>query len=150
MAYAILGNAEDAEDAVQTTFARLWEMRDKLEKMENDQGYFMTSLRNVCLNMLRERRYETDIDEEQPLNLEDPGISPQGKIEQRETRSLLNRLFSRLTPRTKRIVKLRHIGEYSIRDMAEITGESEANLRAILSRTRRQLREDFERENRKQ
>ena len=31
VAFSVLGNAEDAEDAVQDTFARLWEKRNELE-----------------------------------------------------------------------------------------------------------------------
>lgn len=63
VAFSVLGNAEDAEDAVQDTFARLWEKRNELERMENAEGYFMTTLRHISLNMLRNRRAATDIAE---------------------------------------------------------------------------------------
>ena len=56
VAFSVLGNAEDAEDAVQDTFARLWEKRNELERMENAEGYFMPTLRHISLNMLRNRR----------------------------------------------------------------------------------------------
>ncbi len=139
VAFSILGNAEDAEDAVQDTFARLWEKRNELERMENAEGYFMTTLRHISLNMLRNRRAVADIAEAH-------AATAQAEMEHRETHGLLKRLLARLSPRSRRVVALRHVGECSFHDMAEITGETEVNLRMILSRARRQLRAAYEEE----
>ena len=67
-------------------------------------------------------------------------------MEHRETHGLLKRLLARLSPRSRRVIALRHVGECSFHDMAEITGETEVNLRMILSRARRQLRAAYEEE----
>ena len=50
-AYAIVGNRQDAEDAVQDTFVRIWEHRKQLEGAERLETYFLMAVRNVCLNM---------------------------------------------------------------------------------------------------
>lgn len=142
VAFSVLGNAEDAEDAVQDTFARLWEKRNELERMENAEGYFMTTLRHISLNMLRNRHAATDIAEAQDIDV----ATAQAEMEHRETHGLLKRLLARLSPRSRRVVTLRHVGECSFHDMAEITGETEVNLRMILSRARRQLRAAYEEE----
>lgn len=41
------------------------------------------------------------------------------------------------------MVTLRHVGDYSFAEMAALTGDSEANIRTILSRARRFLREQY-------
>jgi|GEM_PF-257097 len=146
VAFSVLGNAEDAEDAVQETFARLWEKRNELERMENAEGYFMTTLRHISLNMLRNRRAAADIAEAHNAPTDIDATTAQAEMEHRETHGLLKRLLARLSPRSRRVVALRHVGECSFHDMAEITGETEVNLRMILSRARRQLRAAYEEE----
>lgn len=140
VAFSVLGNAEDAEDAVQDTFARLWEKRNELERMENAEGYFMTTLRHISLNMLRNRHAAADITEAHNAPTDIDAATAQAEMEHRETHGLLKRLLARLSPRS------RHVGECSFHDMAEITGETEVNLRMILSRARRQLRAAYEEE----
>lgn len=146
VAFSVLDNAEDAEDAVQETFARLWEKRNELERMENAEGYFMTTLRHISLNMLRNRHAAADIAEAHNAPTDIDAATAQAEMEHRETHGLLKRLLARLSPRSRRVVALRHIGECSFHDMAEITGETEVNLRMILSRARRQLRAAYEEE----
>ena len=49
VAERLLGNREEAEDAVQETYARLWEQRQRLEQCENQQGFAMQMLKNHCI-----------------------------------------------------------------------------------------------------
>ena len=50
------------------------------------------------------------------------------------------RLLRGLTAKARRVVVLRHLGEYSNREVAELTGETEEAVRQQLSRARRQMR----------
>lgn len=98
VAFSVLGNAEDAEDAVQETFARLWEKRNELERMENAEGYFMTTLRHISLNMLRNRRAAADIAEAHNALTDIDAATAQAEMEHRETHGLLKRLLARPLP----------------------------------------------------
>ena len=89
VAFSVLGNAEDAEDAVQDTFARLWEKRNELERMENAEGYFMTTLRHISLNMLRNRHAAADITEAHNAPTDIDAATAQAEMEHRETHGLL-------------------------------------------------------------
>lgn len=135
-AYAIVGNRQDAEDAVQDTFVRMWEHRKQLEGVERPEAYFLMAVRNVCLNMLRARHEEIEVESQYALpdTADRTGQPPEG-------RSFIARLFSRLAPKARRIMTLRHVGEYSTRDIARLTGETESNVRSTLSRARQQLRD---------
>ena len=136
-ALALLGNAQDAEDAVQDTYLKLWDQSARLNMLENPEAFMQTVLRNVCLNMLRRRRSENDLDEMDFLPEEG------GRIERMEQRGTLRMLLELLTPKARRMVTLRHVGDYSFAEMAALTGDSEANIRTILSRARRFLREQY-------
>lgn len=136
-ALALLGNAQDAEDAVQDTYLKLWDQSARLNMMESPEAFMQTVLRNVCLNMLRDRRPENGL--EATDNLPEEG----GRMERMEQRNTLRMLLDRLTPKARRMVTLRHVGDYSFAEMAALTGESETNIRTILSRARRFLREQY-------
>ncbi len=136
-AFAILGNAPDAEDAVQEVYLRLWEQADRVEKMEKPELFFMVTLRHLCITMLRQRHEDLTLEEVQDEM--PPAEEPQSS----RLHTLLHGAVSALTPKARRIITLRHIGDYSIGHIAELTGETEVNIRAILSRTRRRLRNDL-------
>lgn len=136
-ALALLGNAQDAEDAVQDTYLKLWDQSARLNMLESPEAFMQTVLRNVCLNMLRDRRPENGL--EATDNLPEEG----GRMERMEQRNTLRMLLDRLTPKARRMVTLRHVGDYSFAEMAALTGESETNIRTILSRARRFLRGQY-------
>lgn len=139
VAFALVGNREDAEDAVQDAFMKVWEHQERLEQVANVEAYFVTSVRHVCLNQLRARHEEMDVDAQYALPDENDRT---GHVS--IGRSVVARLFDLLSPKARRIMVLRHIGEYSTRDIARITGETESNVRSTLSRARQQLRATVE------
>lgn len=142
VAFAILGNAQDAEDAVQDAYIRLWKCIDRLDDVRSSEAFFVTTVRNVCLNSLRGRSRETDFE-----GIDDVADTPaRDPADETESHSFWQRALGHLAPKARRIVTLRHIGEYSTHDIADITGETETNVRSTLSRARRQLREEYQRE----
>ena len=54
MAERLLGGSAQAEDAVQETVVRLWEMRDRLDEVKNIEGYCLTMLKRHCIDLLRQ------------------------------------------------------------------------------------------------
>ena len=56
VAWYILEDAAEAEDAVQELYLRLWKNRDALDGIRSPKGYGLTLLRNLCLDRIRQRR----------------------------------------------------------------------------------------------
>jgi len=137
LALLLLNNTQDAEDAVQETFLKIWSRAEKLEGMERPEAYFATTLRHICLNMLRDKRPAGELKEAD--NLPDESVS----TDRSDHRDLLTLLLSQLSPKPRQLLTLRLYGNYSTREMAGIIGETEANTRSILSRARRYLREQY-------
>ncbi|MDO4930850.1 MAG: RNA polymerase sigma factor [Bacteroidales bacterium] len=137
VALNILHNAQDAEDAVQETFMKVWAQADRVEQMEKPKAFFATVLRNVCMDTLRERQHTVDeevTDDIAPPEAEEPQVGEP---------SFVRRLLGVLNPKARKVVTLRHIGEYSMQDIAQLTGDSEVNIRAVLSRARQKLRQEY-------
>lgn len=135
VAYHILGNAEDAEDAVHDAYIRLWERAERLPDVQSAEAFFATAVRNVCLNTLRGRHGQVALDA--------AGEVPDAPQAEPADRSLWRRVLAGLSPKARRIVTLRHLGEYATRDIALLTGETETNVRSILSRSRTTMRDAY-------
>ena len=54
--YKIMGNADDAKDALQDVFSILWQKRDTLQEIQNLAAFVTTMARNKCIDQLRSRQ----------------------------------------------------------------------------------------------
>ena len=55
-ARTLLGDRDEAMDAVQDVAGKLWRMGAALEKVRNPEAFAMRSVRNSCIDRLRSRR----------------------------------------------------------------------------------------------
>ena len=53
-------NNEDAEDAVQDVFLKLWYMREDLEKYNNIEALAVEITKNTCIDKWRRKKIETE------------------------------------------------------------------------------------------
>lgn len=138
-AYRMLGNKFEAEDAVQTLYLKLWEKREQLYDLASPEGYCRTSLRNICIDRWRVIRMqeERNSDFAEDINLESPP-----DIECKETEQCLAHFLSTLSETQQRILKMNMSG-YSFKEIEEITGVPEANIRVTISRLRKRFRKNY-------
>jgi RNA polymerase sigma-70 factor (ECF subfamily) len=137
-ARGLLGNLEEAEDAVQDTFVRLW---------ENAAGWLPearigTWLHRVCYNrsidMLRRRR--TFVEDGVLESLPDHTDLPDAQLIESETALSLRDAVENLPPRQRTAILLFHYQDLHQREAAEIMGISEPAFESMLARARRQLK----------
>jgi RNA polymerase sigma-70 factor (ECF subfamily) len=126
LAYALLGNAEDAEEAAQDALA--YALRN-IQHFDERRSQFGTWLHLITVSrsrdLLRKRRAPT-------TSLADwfrrgssppaPGPSPEQKTEQREARSAVWQAVQELTPMLREAIVLRHWGGHTYQEIAEIVG----------------------------
>ena len=55
-AFTILKSNDDAKDAVQAVFVKLWEKRAAIDLQQSVQAYLYTSVYNYCLNIKRNEK----------------------------------------------------------------------------------------------
>ena len=56
MAMHILPSEDDAADALQDAFCRLWPRREKIESEAEAEALATTTLRNICIDNIRKQR----------------------------------------------------------------------------------------------
>ena len=143
LAFRFLGNRDEASDAVQDTFVKLWSKRNDLD-IQNNEAFCVTMVKNICLDMLRKRRKTELLTDAEKIETE-KNISKQIEIHYDWVQ--IQKLMKQLPEIQQQLIVLRHVHEYSMAEIAEKTGLSEANVRTTLSRARKLLREKFEKLN---
>ena len=145
IAYALLSDRDDAEDLLQELYCKLWDRRNELEAVRNPEAFAVTLTRNLCIDFLRARKPGWTMDGEEPENLAiDTGSTPEQEMEGKEEVSRVRRLIERLPENQRRVIRLRGFEDRSFEEIGELTGLSSSNVRTLLSRARRWIREQME------
>lgn len=143
MALRMLGESNEAEDAVQNLYLKLWERRDSLDGIDSDEAYCRRQLKNICIDRWREmRRHEQQsIDEEYVADLCDETYS---EDELDDKQRFLKAFLARLHERQRRIFLLRLQGS-TYDEIEQLTGQSAVSLRMTVSRLKRELIDSYKR-----
>ena len=127
--FTLLGNVEDAEDAMQNTFVKLITTESCFRSRRHEKAWLIITAKNVCRNYMRKKKAV-------PLNDWDPE-DPQGEISIDETLEALLTL-----PAKYRFALYMYYYEgYSCYEIAKIMGKKESTVRSYLKRGRDLLKE---------
>lgn len=127
-ALAILGDVQEAEDAVQETYLRYLEKRPEFRDGEHEKAWLLTVTANRCKTTLRARKRHPAVE------LLD--IYPAPDMDCRE---LMEAILS-LPANQRSAVHLHYYEGYSTDEIAAILGQRPGTVRSHLSRAREALR----------
>lgn len=137
LACSILGRSDEAQDMMQDVAEKILRRHGNLKDVENIDAFITRSVQNACIDRIRKRRDTT------------PKIPelPDGRNSDRwSDRQLVHRSLARLPERQRIAIHLKDIEGYSSKEIAKIMETDEANVRTLLSRGRRALKEIIEKE----
>jgi RNA polymerase sigma-70 factor (ECF subfamily) len=146
IAYRMLGSATDAEDLLQEAWLR-WQ-RVEHRAVADPAAFLVRMVTNLCLNELDSARARREVYvgtwlPEPVLTGAGTELGPLDDVVQRETVSFaLLTMLERLSPAERAVYVLREAFAYGSREVAEVLGTSEANVRQLHSRARRHLGHD--------
>ncbi len=132
------GSDAEALDVLQDAFCRLWSRRDELSDESHAVGASVTAVRNASIDALRRRRTFTDVDVLESMPADDRADTSSDLLH--EVENIIDR---HLSERDRRILYLRDRYGYDIEAIGAELNLSEANVRMILSRARRTVRECY-------
>jgi RNA polymerase sigma factor (sigma-70 family) len=142
-AFRFLRRQDEAEDAVQEVFIRLWNKREELEKYNSLEALAVTSVRNYCIDILRRRKIMTNEDQENHKGIHDTSPSPSEAMENNESWQILNKIIQQLPDLYREIVTLKDIDGLSYEEIVDVTGQNVNTLRVNLSRARKMIRDEY-------
>ena len=141
-AFRLTENPQEAEDMVQEAYLKLWNKRDELAGVLNTEAYCVTLVKNLCYDALRRSRPDEHGHAPEELNLPtDTNIARE--VEQRDEVNQVRRLIGRLPEQQKRVILLRDVNDCSFEEIEQATGLNAINIRVLLSRARKKIREQY-------
>lgn len=136
VAYHILESEDEAVDAVQDLYVKLWTVRDGLDDVRNPLAYSIVLLRNICIDAVRHGGIQ------QCVHL-DEFVAFQNEYDPSEKEKLefVVKAMERLPARHRTVLRMRAIEGLTYEEMAEATGMNYLTLRVLMSQARKRLKE---------
>lgn len=98
-------------------------------------------LRNMCVDVLRSPRY---VRERRQVELtETLGVAVPDNEAVRDDVQVVQTLIAHLPAQQQQVIRLRDVLGYSYQEIEQMTGLSAGNIRVMLSRARKKIREDY-------
>ncbi|MEZ5277310.1 MAG: sigma-70 family RNA polymerase sigma factor [Opitutaceae bacterium] len=124
LAIGLVGRRAVAEELVQEAFVRLHQV---WRQVENPRAWLYRCLRNLSLNHLRDRREETELNEETEAGTDEPAL-PDEKLGQREAVGMMRLLMAELDDEDRELIRLKYEEGLKYREISERTGMSIGNV----------------------
>ena len=143
LASRFLPNEEDASDALQDAFCRLWPKRNQIHSSQEAEALAVTTIRNLCIDQIRKEKMDiVELDAERDSK-------PSETIEERlakeelflEVEEIINR---QLSPMQRQILREKEYEGKSIEEIADGLQMQPTAVRMQLSRARKTIRECYQ------
>lgn len=136
VAYEVLQNRQDAEDAVQEAFLSLSAHLDTLKGMEDFRIYYYVTetVRNKAIDLLRRRKYSLPYDE--LVDSCDDTEDFTDRIAAKDAADEMLEYIKQLPDHYREVLSLCYVNELSSKQIAGILGRSDTTVRKQLQRGR--------------
>lgn len=145
LAYRMLSNQHDAEDATQEIFLRAYTRLDSFDRTRKFSTWLLSVASNYCIDRLRRRRPTLPIDE-LAFILPAKGPGPERETLRHEEQQEVQRALNRLPDHYRLVTILRYWNDLSYDEICTATGLSESAVKTRLHRARRMIAEALETE----
>jgi RNA polymerase sigma-70 factor (ECF subfamily) len=126
VAYRMLGNRADAEDAVQRALLKCFAARASYSPRWAVSTWLYRAVANVCIDELRRRKVRGE-----QVSLEDVGAQPAGAAGSRVD---LDRALTRVPREARMLLALHYVNGLGYRELAAIRGISVNTVKSQLAR----------------
>ncbi len=142
--YYMVGNREDAHDALQDTFIKCWRHREKVPEIENLKAWIF----RIAVNTARDLRQTAWRRKRQPLPDGDTmtqtnQVGPDAHAEREEELGMVRQALHDLRPEEQEVFLLRQNGQMTYEEIADAigipTGTVKTRMRLALSKLRQAL-----------
>jgi RNA polymerase sigma-70 factor (ECF subfamily) len=141
LAYRMLGNSVEAEDAAQETFIRIYRRLDTYDVKRKFSSWLLSIASHYCIDRLRRRRMTL-------LSLEDVAFTghlasdvarPEEVVARDEKESQVHQLLDSLPEDYRAAVVLRYWYDFSYQEIAQALDTTESAIKSRLFRARQML-----------
>lgn len=137
----LLVSTEEAEDATQELFLKLWRNREKISSYKNIEAFAMTMTKNYCFDRLKSKQANN-----MSLvhsNYREKGTTLDRRTELNDSVSIVHKLIDNLPEQQRMIIQLRDIEQYEFDEIGKMLDIKPTAVRVALSRARKTIREQL-------
>lgn len=140
MAKRLLVSSEEAEDAVQEVFLKLWKGKQSIKNYKNPEAFAMTMTKNYCLDRLKSKQASNlKIVHSNYQNNE----NLQRTVELHDGVSMVFKIMETLPSTQRMVLQLRDVEQFEFHEISEMLDINETAIRVNLSRARKTVREEL-------
>tara|TARA_B100000945_G_C20263094_1_gene540268 strand:+ start:207 stop:713 length:507 start_codon:yes stop_codon:yes gene_type:complete len=138
LAKRILISNDEAEDAVQEVFLKLWNGKQNIENYKNPEAFAITMTKNYCLDRLKSK---------QASNLKivhnnyQTSENIEKKIEANDGVEIVFKIMETLPEQQRIVLQLRDVEQFEFSEIAQMLDSNETAIRVALSRARKTVRD---------
>jgi RNA polymerase sigma-70 factor, ECF subfamily len=144
IAWHLLGNREEALDAAQETFLRVYRHFKGFDERQDFDGWLYRITINVCRDLARKRNrvasFEVCCD---PIDLPEPAArldDPEANLRRSEQQAMISQALDTLSERERATITLRDIEGRSTEEVARILGSRPATVRSQIWSARMKIK----------
>lgn len=142
LAYSMLEDDEEARDVVSQAFANLWQNKPQVADGAIG-GYLLASTRNLCLNVMRQRKLRQEMEKQYQQEQEEKDeLEHQQLLEE-----LLDVINDNLTEQDRRILSMHYDEEMTYNETAQALGISYSAVNKHVTRSLSRIRSIFMKSN---
>lgn len=146
LAYRMLGNPTEAEDAAQETFLRAFAQFKRYRPEQKFATWLLSIAAHYCIDRLRRRKFQwLSLDEENAAEVfptSAPG--PEEITLSHEREKEVQQLLQKLAPASRAIVILKYWNDLSVEEIAQLTGDSVGSVKVKLFRARQAMAREMQ------
>lgn len=141
LAKRLLVSTEEAEDATQELFFKLWRNKEKLSDYKNVEAFAMTMTKNYCYDRLKSKQASnlTLVHS----NYKEKDTSLDKKVEYQDSVNQVHQLIEKLPDQQKMVIQLRDVEQYDFDEICEMLDMRPTAVRVTLSRARKTIRQEL-------
>ncbi|MBN2411188.1 sigma-70 family RNA polymerase sigma factor [candidate division KSB1 bacterium] len=141
VAYRLLSNKEDTEDAVQECFIRVWKNLSRFDLNKKFTTWLYRIITNLCYDRLRAvQRKENKFGFNKDLAQMEDRINPDTQFHKKDMMELITKLADHLPPKQKIVFVLRDLEDRDIKTVAAILKMTHKSVKSNLYYARKYLR----------
>jgi len=137
----LLVSTEEAEDATQELFLKLWRNKEKISSYKNVEAFAMTMTKNYCFDRLKSKQASNL--SLVHSNYKEKGTSLDRKTDLNDSVSIVHRLIAKLPEQQRLIIQLRDVEQYEYEEISKMLDIKPTAVRVALSRARKTIREQL-------
>ncbi|MCR5239764.1 MAG: RNA polymerase sigma factor [Prevotella sp.] len=144
LALRITLNPAEAEDVVQETMIKVWNRRDRWEELDSIEAFCLTICRNISLDKMKKSENQNpSLEEGNDTADHSYSSNPEEQAMQRDRIALVRQLIDNLPEKQRSCMQLREFEGKSYKEIAQILGITEEQVKVNIFRARQQIKQQF-------